>query len=85
MNLHNKHRRGAFVAAASGLAIDKGIGAKQLRAVPAGLPLQLPFWADTAGWNNSSYYATIQLADIDGDGQGGTHRERASRSAVKSF
>jgi FG-GAP-like repeat len=69
MILNSKHRRGAFTAVASGLLIDKGIEVEQLRASSAGLPLQLPFWADTAGWTNPSYYATIQLADIDGDGQ----------------
>ena len=28
-----------------------------------------PAWGDIGGWNQPKYYATIQLADIDGDGQ----------------
>jgi hypothetical protein len=32
--------------------------------LPAGPPL-----SDAAGWNQPQYYSTIQLADIDGDGQ----------------
>ena len=31
--------------------------------------LQLPFWGDGALWDQPQYYETIQLADIDGDGQ----------------
>ena len=27
-----------------------------------------PDWGDSTGWNQEKYYATIQLADIDGDG-----------------
>jgi hypothetical protein len=28
-----------------------------------------PAWGDIGGWNQPQYYATIQLADIDGDGR----------------
>ena len=28
-----------------------------------------PAWSDIAGWSQPQYYATIQLADIDGDGR----------------
>ena len=28
-----------------------------------------PAWSDAAGWNLQQHYETIQLADIDGDGQ----------------
>jgi GH25 family lysozyme M1 (1,4-beta-N-acetylmuramidase) len=28
-----------------------------------------PAWSDTAGWNAPAYYATIQLADVNGDGK----------------
>ena len=32
-------------------------------------PLQFPFWNDADGWSRPDQYETIQLADIDGDGQ----------------
>jgi hypothetical protein len=28
-----------------------------------------PAWGDIGGWDQPQYYATIQLADIDGDGR----------------
>lgn len=28
-----------------------------------------PAWSDFSGWDQPRYYATIQLADIDGDGR----------------
>ncbi|HVH41699.1 MAG TPA: GH25 family lysozyme [Labilithrix sp.] len=31
--------------------------------------IQGPAWSDQAGWNKAEQYATIQLADINGDGQ----------------
>jgi hypothetical protein len=36
-----------------------------------------PGWSDAGGWDHPQYYATIQLADIDGDG----HAELLARSA----
>lgn len=33
-----------------------------------GAPLTGPSWSDAAGWSNPAYYATVQLADVDGDG-----------------
>ena len=34
------------------------------------LPNQFPAWSDgTSGWDQVTYYPTIRLADIDGDGQ----------------
>jgi FG-GAP-like repeat len=33
------------------------------------LPQQYPTWKDSDGWNQPRQYKTIQLADIDGDGQ----------------
>ena len=32
-------------------------------------PLQFPLWNDAHGWSKPSQFETIQLADIDGDGQ----------------
>lgn len=29
----------------------------------------LPSWGDAGGWRDASYYSTIQLADLDGDGK----------------
>ncbi|GJL61217.1 MAG: hypothetical protein NPIRA03_40740 [Nitrospirales bacterium] len=29
----------------------------------------LPMWSDTLGWDDASCYSTIQMADLDGDGQ----------------
>jgi hypothetical protein len=39
-------------------------GAGSWTQLPAG-----PAWSDAAGWNVQQYYETIQLADLDGDGQ----------------
>jgi hypothetical protein len=39
--------------------------------VPAAklVPPPAPAWGDIGGWDQPQYYATIQLADIDGDGR----------------
>jgi len=63
--LHSTHRRGALTA---GTVLTQAGTGKRLGAAPP-IPLQLPFWADAARWNDPQYYCTIQLADIDGDGQ----------------
>ena len=36
-----------------------------------GFPTKIigPAWSNPAGWNRARYYATIQLADVDGDGK----------------
>lgn len=34
-----------------------------------GPSLTLPRWTDAGGWDNPQYYATIQLADFNGDGR----------------
>ncbi len=34
----------------------------------AGPVFTLPQWTDGSGWSSAEYYATIQLADVDGDG-----------------
>lgn len=67
--LHSTHRRGALTAAGTALTQAKAGKFVQTGAVTTPIPLQLPFWADTARWNDPAYYCTIQLADIDGDGQ----------------
>jgi hypothetical protein len=36
---------------------------------PCGPTYVLPSWGDAGGWRDPSYYSTIQLADIDGDGK----------------
>jgi FG-GAP-like repeat len=45
-------------AAAPGVDVDR-----------MALPQQYPTWKDSDGWNQPQYYKTIQLADIDKDGQ----------------
>jgi hypothetical protein len=37
----------------------------------AGFPTEIvgPAWADASGWDDSMYYATIRLADVDADGK----------------
>jgi MYXO-CTERM domain-containing protein len=34
-----------------------------------GAPFSGPAWSDAEGWNVPAYYATIQLADVNGDGK----------------
>ncbi len=34
-----------------------------------GAPFAGPAWSDAEGWNAPAYYATVQLADVDGDGK----------------
>ena len=34
-----------------------------------GTPFAGPAWSDAAGWKRPEYYATIQLADVNGDGK----------------
>jgi hypothetical protein len=55
-----------------------GTAAAQSSACPAADPsytgncgptFVLPAWGDAGGWTDPSQYATIQLADVDGDGR----------------
>ncbi len=38
--------------------------------VPSTQPnVYMPPWSDAAGWSSPSYYATMQAADVNGDGK----------------
>ena len=62
----------ALVVVAGVLGVSAGEPAAQepnCGVIEPVVPDQYPTWSDDAGWSEASWYSTIQLADIDGDGR----------------
>ena len=62
----------ALVVVAGVLGVSAGEAAAQepnCGVIEPVVPDQYPTWSDDAGWSEASWYSTIQLADIDGDGR----------------